>query len=122
MPGLSTAAAELGILRALEPPGTLLHCARRVDADTPATDYEAEVEVERLNIDSTSYRAIRERCQDDPQRIAETIAEIVAEHGKLQNPWTGSGGVLMGRLGHVGARYCVADLRPGQRIDRKSVV
>jgi L-erythro-3,5-diaminohexanoate dehydrogenase len=112
----SEAAARLGIWRALEPPGTLLHSARRVDADSPANEYEAEVEVERLNVDATSFRAIRERCQRDPQRIADTVRQIVAEHGKLQNPWTGSGGVLMGRLRSIGSRYCMPDLEPGMRV------
>lgn len=120
MPGLSSslpdAAAQLGIHRAVDPPGTLLHCARRVDADAPANDYEAEVEVELLNVDATSFRALRERCEADPGRMAETLAGIVAERGKLQNPWTGSGGVLMGRLRRVGSRYCVPGLVPGQRV------
>jgi L-erythro-3,5-diaminohexanoate dehydrogenase len=109
-------AAALGIWRALEPPGTLLHSAKRVDAETAANEYEAEVEVELLNVDATSFRVLRERCEADPQRIADAIGRIVAERGKLQNPWTGSGGVLMGQLRSVGSQYCLPDLVPGQRV------
>jgi L-erythro-3,5-diaminohexanoate dehydrogenase len=47
--------------------------------------------------------------------MASTIAEIVAERGKLQNPWTGSGGVLMGRLQHVGNRH-PGELQIGERV------
>jgi L-erythro-3,5-diaminohexanoate dehydrogenase len=120
VPGLSAIAADvaaaLGIWRALEPPGTLLHSAKRVDSETPANEYEAEVEVEWLNIDATSFRALREHCGSDPKAIADTIAQIVAERGKLQNPWTGSGGVLMGRVRRLGSCYCLPALMPDQLV------
>ena len=79
--------------RSLEPPGALPHIARVLDAASPANEYEAELDVETLAVDATSFAAIRRRSDGDPERMAATIAEIVAEHGKLQNPWTGSGGV-----------------------------
>jgi L-erythro-3,5-diaminohexanoate dehydrogenase len=48
--------------------------------------------------------------------MAASIERIVAQHGKLQNPWTGSGGVLMGRVRAVGDRYCMPELEPGERV------
>jgi len=69
-----------------------------------------------LAVDATSYRAIRERSAADADRIAHTIRRIVAECGKLQNPWTGSGGVLMGRVTKVGQAYRAADLQAGERV------
>jgi L-erythro-3,5-diaminohexanoate dehydrogenase len=107
-------ATRLGVHRSLEPRGTLAHIAQRLDAATPANDYEAELDVRRLAVDSTSFRVIRERCQADPQRMAGTIAQIVYERGKLQNPWTGSGGVLLGCVAHVGERR--DDLAPGESV------
>ena len=81
-----------------------------------AAKYEAEIEVDLLAVDATSYQAIRRRSDGDPERMAETIAEIVAERGKLQNPWTGSGGVLMGRVKAVGASYRASELRTGEPV------
>lgn len=107
-------AALLGVHRALEPVGALPHIAVRVDAATEANEYEAEIDVEMLNVDATSYKAIRERCDGDPERMAATIAEIVSERGKLQNPWTGSGGILAGRVSRVGDRHWDAGLRVGE--------
>jgi L-erythro-3,5-diaminohexanoate dehydrogenase len=109
-------AAELGIDRAVDPPGALPHTARVLDAARPASEYEAEVTVERLGIDATSFGAIRARCEADPSRMARMIADIVAERGKLENPWTGSGGVLMGRVRTVGSRHRASELRPGDRV------
>ncbi len=93
--------ALLGTWRSLAPPGAMPHIAERLDATSPANDYEAEVEVEMLNIDATSFRQLS-RSYRTPQAIASAIEKIVAERGKMQNPVTGSGGVLVGRLGRLG--------------------
>jgi L-erythro-3,5-diaminohexanoate dehydrogenase len=109
-------AAVLGIERAVQPPGVLAHTARVLDADTPATDCEVALDVEMLAVDATSYRAIRERCDGDAERMAAMIAGIVTERGKLENPWTGSGGVLMGRVLSIGSAYRMSSLHLGQRV------
>jgi L-erythro-3,5-diaminohexanoate dehydrogenase len=109
-------AALLGVHRALEPAGALPHIARRVDAAAPANAYEAELDVEVLNVDATSYAAIRRHCDGDAARMAAAIEEIVAERGKLQNPWTGSGGILAGRVARVGDEHWARDLVPGERV------
>jgi L-erythro-3,5-diaminohexanoate dehydrogenase len=113
---VESAAAELGLDRALEPPRVLPHTARVLDASRAASEYEIELDVELLAVDATSYRTIREHSDGDPARMAQTIAEIVATRGKLENPWTGSGGVLMGRVRTVGPRHCMPDLRPGELV------
>ncbi len=95
--------AVLGSWRALAPPGTMLHIADRVDADSAANEHEAEIEVELLNIDAASYRQIREGCGGEAVAMASAIREVVTRRGKMQNPTTGSGGVLMGRLLSVGS-------------------
>jgi L-erythro-3,5-diaminohexanoate dehydrogenase len=48
--------------------------------------------------------------------MAATIAGVVADRGKLQNPWTGSGGILCGRVAAVGAAHWDRDLAPGARV------
>lgn len=98
-------AAVLGAWRSLDPKGALPHLAARLEADAPANDYEAEVEVELLNVDATSYRQLRESCRGDPAEMASAVASIVATRGKMQNPVTGSGGVLAGRLSGVGTSF-----------------
>ena len=40
----------------------------------------------------------------------------MAERGKLHNPWTDSGGVLVGRVASIGSRAAESHLRPGDRI------
>jgi L-erythro-3,5-diaminohexanoate dehydrogenase len=114
--GWSVDADRLGVHRSLDPPGALPHIARVLDANGGPNDFEAELDVETLAVDATSFAAIRERSDGDPGRMAATIATIVAEHGKLQNPWTDSGGVLLGRVVRVGDRHVTPDLVPGEMV------
>ncbi len=109
-------AERLGVHRSLEPRGALPHIARRVDAALPANAHEAELAVEMLAIDATSFADIRRRSDADPETMADLIAGIVAERGKLQNPVTGSGGVVLGRVTSVGADRVLDDLTPGELV------
>jgi L-erythro-3,5-diaminohexanoate dehydrogenase len=106
---------QLGADRVLAPAGVLPQPAERLDASGPVRDYEFEVAVERLCLDSTSFRNIRERSQGDPDRMAERILEIVRARGKMHNPETDSGGVALGTVTEVGARHG-APPEVGQRI------
>jgi L-erythro-3,5-diaminohexanoate dehydrogenase len=105
----------LGADRVLAPPGALPQPAERLDASGPVRPYEFEVAVERLCLDSTSFRNIRERSDADPRRMADRILEIVARRGKMHNPETDSGGVALGTVTQVGERYG-APPQVGQRI------
>jgi L-erythro-3,5-diaminohexanoate dehydrogenase len=68
-----------------------------LDPNLPARPGELVVDCERLQVDSVSFRQLREEASDDLGRMAARIKEIVAQRGKLENPVTGSGGVLIGR-------------------------
>lgn len=94
--------AVLGSWRAIVPSEAMLHVADRVDADSPANEHEAELAVETINIDAASYRQLRQSCDGDPAAMAAAISDIVSRRGKMQNPATGSGGVLVGRLTSMG--------------------
>jgi L-erythro-3,5-diaminohexanoate dehydrogenase len=51
------------------------------------------------------------------RRIADSVREIVKARGKMQNPVTGSGGMLIGRVASIGAQHPAAgELRAGDRI------
>jgi L-erythro-3,5-diaminohexanoate dehydrogenase len=109
-------AARLGVHRSREPRGALPHIARVLNASAPINEHEAEIDVETLAIDATSFAEIRRRAGADPEAMAQEISDIVAERGKMQNPRTGSGGVALGRVRSVGERYQMADLVPGELV------
>lgn len=97
--------ARLGADRVLAPAGALPQPADRLDAGGPLRPAEFEVAVERLCLDATSFQNIRAHAGADPRRMAERIAEIVGARGKMHNPETGSGGVLLGRVAAVGDAF-----------------
>jgi L-erythro-3,5-diaminohexanoate dehydrogenase len=94
---------RLGAGRVAEPRGALPQPAQRLDSSAPVREYEVEVAVERLCLDSTSHRDLRARAEGDPARMAELIAETVSERGKMHNPATDSGGILLGAVTAAGA-------------------
>jgi L-erythro-3,5-diaminohexanoate dehydrogenase len=105
-------AARYGLHRVLDGDGTFPQPAWKLDADPRISDTEILVDVDRLNLDSASADA-----GGDPGAVASAIEAIVAERGKLHNPATGSGGMLVGTVREVGS--IVRESRhvaPGQRI------
>ena len=109
-------ATRLGVNRVIEPRGAAPQAADRLDSALPPSEAELVIEVEFLNLDATSHRQIREACDADPPRMANRIAEIVSARGKMHNPVTGSGGVLVGRIAGVGDAYPGDGLACGDRV------
>lgn len=86
----------LGIHRVLEPKGALPQSAWRLDNTPVAQPAETLVEVQALHIDSASFTQIISACGRDRERMKQHILDIVSRRGKMHNPATGSGGVLVG--------------------------
>jgi L-erythro-3,5-diaminohexanoate dehydrogenase len=94
---------RLGTHRSVDPPGVLPQQARRLDADSSLRPDEIAIDVDYLNIDSASWAQIIESRGGDPARMSERILEIVRAAGKMHNPVTGSGGMLVGTVSERGA-------------------
>ncbi len=77
--------------------------ARVLDAAGDLTESELAVDVDHLNIDSASWRQLRDAAGDDPDAMAAAIRAIVGAAGKMHNPVTGSGGMLVGTVSELGS-------------------
>ena len=81
----------------------------RLDASGPVRPYELEVAVERLCLDSTSLpqhpRALRRRPRRGWPRGSSRSSPT---RGKMHNPETDSGGILLGTVAAVGERLRIA--------------
>jgi L-erythro-3,5-diaminohexanoate dehydrogenase len=111
-PGQSS---PLGLHRVLDPTGVLPQAAWRLDPSPAIAPDEIRVRVDRLNLDAASYRQLRETYAGDPDKIRAAVLDIIATRGKMQNPVTGSGGMLTGTVEEVGPKSPLG-LTPGQRI------
>jgi len=93
---------KYGTHRVIDPEGVLPQAALKIDNDMDIYDNEILVDVIALNIDSASFTQIEEEAEHDLGKIERKIMEIVEERGKMQNPVTGSGGMLIGVVEEIG--------------------
>ncbi|MGL5346161.1 MAG: L-erythro-3,5-diaminohexanoate dehydrogenase [Peptostreptococcaceae bacterium] len=76
--------------------------AYKIDNNMEIYDNEILIDVSALNIDSASFTQIEIECEHNIEKIKNKILEIVEEKGKMQNPVTGSGGMLIGTIEEIG--------------------
>jgi L-erythro-3,5-diaminohexanoate dehydrogenase len=94
--------SPLGLHRVIEPAGALPQAAWRLDPSPDLWPDETRVRVSRLNLDAASFRQLTDAAGGDPATLRAAVLGIVAERGKMQNPVTGSGGMLTGVVEEAG--------------------
>jgi L-erythro-3,5-diaminohexanoate dehydrogenase len=109
MSGNFRPADALGIQRVKDSKGVLPQQADELDPSLPLAEDELLIEVESLNVDSASFHQIEQACTGDLAKIEKHILNLVQTRGKLQNPVTGSGGMLIGRVAEVGPAFPVKE-------------
>ncbi len=107
-----------GTHRVIEPQGVLPQPALRLNNDmSEIYDNEILCDVITLNVDSASFKAILDRAEGQDDKIKEIMLDIVGKFGKHKNPWTGSGGMFIGKVNKIGdALQDKIDLREGDKI------
>ncbi|WP_134773335.1 zinc-binding alcohol dehydrogenase family protein [Ornithinimicrobium flavum] len=119
----TTAHSPFGIHRVLEPRGdavTLPQTALRLDPSPDLAPDEVRVDVEVLNLDAASYRQLRDKHTGPTghvhgHSVRSEVLEIIEDRGKMQNPVTGSGGMLIGTVAEVGPESPLG-LQVGDRV------
>jgi L-erythro-3,5-diaminohexanoate dehydrogenase len=109
------AGSALGLHRVLEPTGVLPQAAWRLDPDPVIGPDEVRIQVDRLNLDAASYRQLRESSGGSAEAMRAAVLAIVAGRGKMQNPVTGSGGMLTGVVEEAGPQSPLG-LAAGDRV------
>jgi L-erythro-3,5-diaminohexanoate dehydrogenase len=107
--------SPVGLHRVLEPVGALPQAASRLDASPDIWPDEVRVDVSVLNLDAASFRQLTTKHEGNGDAVRAEVLQIVAERGKMQNPVTGSGGMLVGRVAEVGPE-AILEVSVGQQI------
>ena len=107
---------KYGTNRVITPKGVLPQAATKINNDMNIFDNELLIDVITLNIDSASFTQIKNACNNDVDLMEEMILSIVKEKGKMQNPVTGSGGMLIGKVKQVGSLFPDQTLKVGEKI------
>jgi L-erythro-3,5-diaminohexanoate dehydrogenase len=108
---------KYGTHRVIDPVGAMPQTAQKINNDMSVVyDNEILLDVIALNVDSASFTQIEEEAGGDVDKIGKKIMSIVAERGKQQNPVTGSGGMLIGKVAKIGSALKDRDLKVGDKI------
>jgi L-erythro-3,5-diaminohexanoate dehydrogenase len=107
--------SPVGLHRVLDPAGVLPQAAHRLDASPEIGADEVRIAVQRLNLDAASYRELASRHGGDGAAIRAEVLDIIGTRGKMHNPVTGSGGMLIGTVAEVGPDSPLG-LKPGDRV------
>ena len=91
-----------GLHRVLDERVVLPQAAERLDTRRELWPDEVRIRVERLNLDAASFRQLERKHGGDGDAVRAEVLDIVAARGKMQNPETGSGGMLIGTVEEVG--------------------
>jgi L-erythro-3,5-diaminohexanoate dehydrogenase len=91
-----------GLHRVLDDATVLPQAAQRLDTRRELWPDEVRIRVERLNLDAASFRQFERKHDGDGDAVRAEVLNIVATRGKMQNPETGSGGMLVGTVEEVG--------------------
>lgn len=105
----------LGLHRVIDAKKVLPQAAECLDVALPMRSNEILVDVETLQIDSASFAELRSRMKT-AEGVKTEILDIVERRGKMQNPVTGSGGMLLGKVQQVGADCPDQSLKVGDKI------
>lgn len=114
---MTLTASPYGIHRVIEPRGVLPQPAWKIDNTMEIFDNEILIDVSALNIDSASFTQIKKEAAGDLARVEAIVRRTVAERGKMHNPITGSGGMLIGTVLQIGPKLAgKIDLAVGDKI------
>jgi L-erythro-3,5-diaminohexanoate dehydrogenase len=108
-------AGSVGLQRVIEPPGVLPQAAWRLDASPEIGPDEVRIRVRRLNLDAASFRQLAQKHGGDGAKVRAEVLDIVTTRGKMHNPVTGSGGMLIGVVEEVGPESPLG-VEPGDRV------
>ena len=107
--------SPIGLHRVLDPPGVLPQAAHRLDTDPEIREDEVRLRVERLNLDAASFRQLEQAHGGDGGAVRAAVLATIRDRGKMHNPVTGSGGMLIGVVEAAGPRSPLG-LAPGDRV------
>lgn len=108
--------SKFGTHRVIEPAHVLPQAAYQIDSNPTCYDNECLIEVDVLNIDSASFHQIKQACDHDEQKMKDMIMDIVKKQGKMQNPVTKSGGMLIGTIKEIGSKFSDKSIQVGDHI------
>ena len=96
---------QYGIKRVLEPQHVLPTSAWKLDNNRNIYPDELKVSIKRIHLEGTGFKQICTESNNDEKKIKQAIIDVVIRRGKLHNPVTDTGGLVMGKVEEIGQEY-----------------
>lgn len=113
---MTHAASPVGLHRVLEPSGVLPQAAWKLDSSAALHKGEVRIRVHRLNLDAASFRQLFDKHGGDGAAVRAEVLDIIRTRGKMHNPVTGSGGMLVGEVEEIGPDSLHHELTVGDHV------
>lgn len=96
---------NFGLSRVISPKGVLPVAAWELDNSPTIGEGEALLRIDKIQMEKESFGQICSSCGYDVIKIKSRIIDIINKRGKLQNPYTKTGGVFVGKMINMGKNY-----------------
>ena len=87
-----------GLSRVIEPKGFFPATAFKLDKSFDLHQGEVRIRLERIHIEWNHFKQICNSCGYDENKIKRKIKGMIDHHGKIHNPFSWSGGSLLGTI------------------------
>jgi hypothetical protein len=91
----------IGLNRVIEPKGVFPLVAWKLDNHREIEPGEVRIRVERIHLEWDNFQQILSSCGYQEAAVKARILDIIEKRGKLQNPFTGTGGVFLGQIEEI---------------------
>lgn len=96
---------NIGLDRVISPEDMTPAAAWKINNSKDIKDKEALVSLEKIHLECDSFQQIAKSCGYDDHKIKAKILDIVGKRGKLHNPFSKTGGTLMGTISQIGKDF-----------------
>ena len=94
-----------GLKRVAEPQYVLPTSAWKLDNSRNLYPNELRISVNRIHLEGTSFKQICTESNYNEEKIKQKIIDIIIRRGKLHNPVTDTGGLVLGTIDEIGAGF-----------------
>lgn len=96
---------KIGLDRVLEYNGATPVTAWKIDNKREISEHEMRIALQYVYLEKNDFRQICSECGYEEARIKAKIFDIIAKRGKLDNPFTDTGGTFFGTVDEIGSQY-----------------
>ena len=94
-----------GLKRVAEPQYVLPTSAWKLDNSRNLYQDELRISIRRIHMEGTSFKQICTESNYNEEKIKQKIIDIIIRRGKLHNPVTDTGGLVLGTIEEIGSAF-----------------